>query len=111
MTGAPLQRPSKAQFAAAALAMAMVVLASNILVQFPINDWLTWGAITYPFAFLVTDVMNRVYGVQAARRVVFAGFVVGVVCSLMLQAGGVGSSSGDHAKAEAPCKGIGLVCH
>ena len=41
MTGAPLQRPSKAQFASAALTMAVVVLASNILVQFPINDWLT----------------------------------------------------------------------
>lgn len=43
--------PTRAQFTAAALAMAAVVLASNILVQFPINDWLTWGAITYPVAF------------------------------------------------------------
>lgn len=65
------------------LAMAAIVVASNILVQFLVGDWLTWGAFTYPFAFLVTDVMNRVYGVQAARRVVFAGFVVGVICSLI----------------------------
>lgn len=65
------------------LAMATVVVASNILVQFLFGQWLTWGAFTYPVAFLVTDVMNRVYGVAAARRVVFAGFVVGVLSSLI----------------------------
>lgn len=65
------------------LAMATIVVASNILVQFFVGDWLTWGAFTYPFAFLVTDVMNRVYGASAARGVVFAGFVVGILCSLI----------------------------
>lgn len=65
------------------LAMAAIVVASNILVQFLYGQWLTWGAFTYPFAFLVTDLMNRIYGAQAARRVVLAGFVVGVVCSLI----------------------------
>jgi uncharacterized integral membrane protein (TIGR00697 family) len=65
------------------LAMAAIVVASNILVQFLFGQWLTWGAFTYPLAFLVTDVMNRVYGVAAARRVVFAGFAVGVACSLI----------------------------
>lgn len=66
------------------LAMAAVVVASNILVQFLILDGLlTWGAFTYPIAFLVTDVMNRVYGPGPARRVVFAGFVVGILCSLV----------------------------
>ena len=66
------------------LAMATIVVASNILVQFLILDGLlTWGAFTYPLAFLVTDVMNRVYGVAAARRVVLAGLVVGIVCSLI----------------------------
>ena len=65
------------------LAMAAIVVASNILVQFLVGDWLTWGAFTYPFAFLVTDVMNRVYGPAAARRVILAGFVVGIVCSLI----------------------------
>ncbi len=64
-------------------AMAAVVVASNILVQFLLGQWLTWGALTYPIAFLVTDVMNRVYGPQAARRVVFAGFLTGVACSLI----------------------------
>ena len=65
------------------LAMAAVVVASNILVQFLFGQWLTWGAFTYPIAFLVTDVMNRVYGPAVARKVVFAGFAVGVACSLV----------------------------
>ena len=65
------------------IAMATIVVASNILVQFLFGQWLTWGAFTYPLAFLVTDVMNRVYGVSMARKVVFAGFVTGVICSLI----------------------------
>ena len=65
------------------LAMATTVVASNVLVQFLLGDWLTWGAFTYPIAFLVTDVMNRIYGASAARRVVFAGFLVGIICSLI----------------------------
>ncbi|MFA3916834.1 queuosine precursor transporter [Ruegeria hyattellae] len=66
------------------LAMAAIVVASNILVQFLILDGLlTWGAFTYPCAFIVTDIMNRVYGVQAARKVVLAGFVTGILCSLI----------------------------
>jgi uncharacterized integral membrane protein (TIGR00697 family) len=66
------------------IAMAIIVVASNILVQFLILDGLlTWGAFTYPFAFMVTDIMNRVYGSAAARRVVFAGFVTGIICSLI----------------------------
>lgn len=64
-------------------AMAAVVVASNILVQFLLGDWLTWGAFTYPFAFLITDLMNRIYGAAQARRVVFFGFVVGIICSLI----------------------------
>ncbi len=63
-------------------AMAMVVVASNILVQFLFGDWLTWGAFTYPVAFLVTDLTNRIYGPRSARTVVFAGFMVGIACSI-----------------------------
>ncbi len=63
--------------------MALVVVVSNILVQFLFGNWLTWGAFTYPFAFLVTDLMNRLYGPRKAARVVAAGFAVGVVCSLV----------------------------
>ncbi|MGR3466738.1 MAG: queuosine precursor transporter [Shimia sp.] len=65
------------------IAMAGIVLASNILVQFLFGNWLTWGAFTYPLAFLVTDIMNRVYGAKAARQVVVVGFIVGVFCSLI----------------------------
>lgn len=74
-------------------AMALVVVASNILVQFPMQgqvgslalaDILTWGAFTYPFAFLVTDLANRRYGPQMARRIVFVGFMTAVVCSILL---------------------------
>ncbi len=65
------------------LAMATVVVVSNILVQYPIGQWLTWGAFTYPFAFLVSELVNRFHGAKAARRVVYAGFVAGLVCSLI----------------------------
>ena len=65
------------------IAMAIIVLTSNILVQFLFGNWLTWGAFTYPFAFLVTDIMNRVYGRKAAQQVILIGFIVGVFCSLV----------------------------
>jgi len=67
----------------AILAMAAVVVASNILVQVLFGQWLTWGAFTYPIAFLVTDLTNRAHGPAAARRVVLAGFAVGLACSLI----------------------------
>ena len=63
-------------------AMALIVAASNHLVQSQINDWLTWGALTYPVAFLVTDLVNRRSGPAAARRVVLFGFAIGVVLSI-----------------------------
>lgn len=65
------------------LAMAIIVVASNILVQYPVGQWLTWGAFTYPFSFLVNDITNRLHGPKAARTVVVAGFAVGLVCSLV----------------------------
>ncbi len=67
----------------AILAMAAIVVASNILVQFVIaGGLLTWGAFTYPIAFVVTDLTNRLHGPRAARVVVFWGFVTGILCSL-----------------------------
>ena len=72
-------------------AMALVVVASNIAVQFPVQgqigqlalaDILTWGAFTYPAAFLVTDLANRRYGPVVARRIVMTGFAVAVACSI-----------------------------
>ena len=74
-------------------AMALVVVASNILVQFPVQgsaggltlaDILTWGAFTYPFAFLVTDLANRRFGPATARSIVFVGFVTAVLCSIVV---------------------------
>ncbi|MBN34976.1 MAG: hypothetical protein CMM46_09405 [Rhodospirillaceae bacterium] len=61
--------------------MSFVVVISNVLVHFPINDWLTWGAFTFPVAFLVTDLSNRAFGPARAAKVVFVGFVVGVLMS------------------------------
>ena len=75
-------------------AMAVVVTASNVLVQYPINDWLTWGAFTYPFAFLVTDLTNRRFGAGAARGVVGAGFACGVVLSALLAEPRIAAASG-----------------
>lgn len=65
------------------IAMAVVVTSSNILVEIPINDWLTWGALTYPFAFLVTDLTNRALGPSKARVVVYVGFAAAVIMSLL----------------------------
>lgn len=67
---------------AAVLAMAVVVTASNILVQYPINDLLTWGAFSYPVAFLITDLTNRALGPVRARKVVYVGFAIAVLLSL-----------------------------
>ncbi len=68
----------------AVAAMVVLIVASNILVQHPINDWLTWGALTYPITFLVTDLVNRADGPKAARRVVYFGFAVAAVVSILL---------------------------
>lgn len=76
------------------MAMALVVVLSNWAVQFPINDWLTWGAFTYPVVFLVTDLTNRTLGPVSARRVAWAGFAVAVVASLALAPWRIALASG-----------------
>ena len=76
------------------LAMAIVVAVSNVAVGYPINDWITWGALTYPVAFLVTDVMNRSFGASNARKVVYGGFLVGVVLSIWLAGVRIALASG-----------------
>lgn len=76
------------------LAMLAVIVSSNYLVQFPINDWLTWGAFTFPVAFLVTDLTNRAVGNAAARRVAWAGFAVAVVVSFALAPWRIAVASG-----------------
>lgn len=76
------------------LAMAAVIVLSNVLVQFVINDWLTWGAFTYPLIFLVTDLTNRAVGPAAARKVAAVGFVMAVVVSLALAPWRIALASG-----------------
>lgn len=68
---------------AGVIAMSVVVAISNALVQFLVGPFLTWAAFTYPLAFLVTDLVNRLRGPDVARRVVLAGFLVGLVWSLV----------------------------
>ena len=67
--------------------MGVVVLSSNYLVQFPIKHYglenvLTYGAFSYPIAFLITDLANRSYGKIAARKIVYLGFVIGIIFTL-----------------------------
>jgi queuosine precursor transporter len=69
---------------AAMLAMAAVIALSNVLVQYPINEWLTWGAFSYPLVFLVSDLTNRALGPQQARRVAWLGFALAVLLSIWL---------------------------
>ncbi len=70
------------------LIMGVVVLASNYLVQFPISYYgleeiLTYGAFSYPIAFLITDLANRSYGKFAARNIVYIGFAIGISFTLL----------------------------
>ncbi len=67
--------------------MGLVVLSSNYLVQFPVNYYglqniLTYGAFSYPVAFLITDLANRSYGKLVAKRIVYIGFIIGIIFTL-----------------------------
>ena len=81
------------------LAMTLVVVASNILVQYPfepfgLGDYLTWGAFSYPVAFLVTDLTNRRFGATTARQLVIVGFTIAVVLSVWLATPRIALASG-----------------
>tara|TARA_B100002019_G_C20972399_1_gene451761 strand:- start:9 stop:557 length:549 start_codon:yes stop_codon:yes gene_type:complete len=70
------------------LIMGVVVLTSNYLVQFPIKYYgldaiLTYGALSYPIAFLITDLANRSYGKQVARQIVYIGFAIGIIFTIL----------------------------
>jgi len=91
------------RFSLAVLAMIAVVATSNYLVQFPVQgtvggvelgNILTWGAFTYPVAFLVTDLTNRHFGPATARRVVLFGFVLAVLWSVFLATPRIAIASG-----------------
>ena len=92
-----------ARFIVAVAAMVVVVTASNILVQYPVQfdlgpihlgDILTWGAFTYPFAFLVSDLTNRHDGATQARVVVLVGFLFGLGLSVWLATPRIAIASG-----------------
>ncbi len=83
--------------------MTLVVVASNILVQYPLpgsiagmqlGDLLTFGAFSYPIAFLVTDLTNRQFGPRTARKVVFAGFAVAIALSVLVASPRIAIASG-----------------
>lgn len=87
----PMSMP---QFLFAVFVMGSVVVGSNILVQYPINHWLTWGAISYPFAFLIADLLNRRFGPQAARRVAYVGFISALIISVWVATPRIALASG-----------------
>ena len=69
--------------------MGLLVIASNYLVQFPVSYYgleevLTYGAFTYPITFFITDLSNRAYGKVVARKVVYIGFVIGILLTLFI---------------------------
>ena len=69
--------------------MGTVVVLSNFLVQFPVekfglNEILTYGAFSYPITFLITDLANRAYGKIVARKVVYFGFILGILLTLFV---------------------------
>lgn len=83
--------------------MTIVVVASNVLVQYPLpgsiagmqlGDLLTWGAFSYPIAFLVTDLTNRQFGPRTARKVVIAGFAVAILLSVLVATPRIAIASG-----------------
>ena len=90
-------------FVAAMAAMVAVVVLSNVLVQYPVGgslgplvlgDLLTWGAVTFPLAFLVTDFANRALGAARARQVVLVGFAIAVVLSVVFATPRIAIASG-----------------
>ena len=69
--------------------MGLVVVISNYLVQFPVQQFglaeiLTYGAFSYPITFLITDLANRAYGKVVARKIVYIGFVIGILLTLFV---------------------------
>ncbi len=84
------------QLMIALVVMCSLVAASNYLVQpqFHINDWLTFGAVTYPITFLVTDLLNRRFGPKSARRIVYWGFAAALIVSVYLSTPRIALASG-----------------
>ncbi len=81
--------PQRKLFFILSFLMGLVVIASNYLVQFPVNfygleDLLTYGAFSYPITFLITDLSNRAFGKKIARYVVLIGFCIGIILTFFV---------------------------
>lgn len=76
------------------LSMILIIAVSNYLVLFPINDWLTWGALPYPISFLITELTNRYYGPKVARRLVYSAFPFAILLSVWLATPKIAFASG-----------------
>lgn len=92
-------RADRRAFAVSVAFMCAAVLLANILVQFPfwpfgLEDFLTFGAFTYPFTFLVNDLTNRRLGVARTRKVIYAGFALAVALSIILATPRIAFASG-----------------
>ena len=80
---------NKKLFILLSVMMGLVVISSNFLVQFPVKifgleELLTYGAFSYPVTFLITDLANRAYGKEEARKIVYIGFILGVLLTLLI---------------------------
>tara|TARA_A100001011_G_scaffold400755_1_gene518407 strand:+ start:5775 stop:6368 length:594 start_codon:yes stop_codon:yes gene_type:complete len=80
---------NKKLFFILSLLMGLIVISSNFLVQFPVNRFgleeiLTYGAFSYPISFLIIDLANRAYGKNIARKIVYLGFFLGVIFTLII---------------------------
>ena len=74
-------------------ALAIVLAISNVLVQYPINQWVTYGAFSYPFTLLVVDICNRIKGAAFAYRIVLIGFVFGMILSYLFSTPRIATAS------------------
>lgn len=72
---------TKTLFSLAIILMSLVIIISNILVSIPINNWLTWGAFSFPFVYLVIDLSNRILGPTQARQVAWISLPISVLIS------------------------------
>ena len=82
-------KPNRNLFIILSFTMGVVIIISNYLVQFPINkfnlqDVLTYGAFSYPITFLITDLANRRFGKEKARKLVYFGFIFGILLTLFV---------------------------
>lgn len=95
-------------FVGGVVAMSAVLILSNYLVRFPVGDWLTYAAFTYPVAFLVADCVNRAAGAKTAAKVAVFGFVFGAPLSfLFIVVGGGGAAEGARI---ACASGVAFAC-